>query len=172
MNKKNAIISGVLVSAIAEVFLVYLVYFNQLRFEPIIPVDTQVWLNALFNGISAIFLFLAVSFIRKNKKKQHVISIHLSLLFSALFLINYIFYHSSVGHVVYGNEDYKILYFGVLITHLIASFISLPLIFVSYLLGLFNHLKAHKQLAYTTFFIWEYVSITGVLIVLIRKFLD
>ena len=172
MNQKNAIILGLIISVIAEVFLVYLVYFNQFKIEPVMDLSKQVWLNALFNSLSAISLFFAMLAIKKKQVKKHVLSIHLALAFSALFLINYILYHSSAGHVPFEGESYRILYFSVLITHLVASFISLPLVFISYLLGVFGHVYAHKKIAFKTFLLWEYVSITGVLIVLIRKFLN
>ena len=94
------------------------------------------------------------------------------MLCSALFLVNYIFYHLAVGHISFTNESFKIPYYIILITHLLMSVISLPLVFLTYAFGFLNRLQEHKKIAKITFFAWEYVSITGVIIVLCLKFLN
>lgn len=170
---KNIIIwSSLGLSLVAEIFLIFIIYFNSNKIPSILPSDIQSWISALMNGLSAISLYIAWLNIKKGKQKWHILFIHFALFFSSLFLINYILYHLSVGHVKFTNENYQFLYFGVLITHLLGSIIVLPMIFSSYFLGISGHLKEHKKLAKFTFFLWEYVSVTGVLIVFMLKFLN
>jgi putative membrane protein len=172
MSKNRIIVGSLLISIIAELFLVYIIYFNPNKISAIYDQELQSWMSAVMNGLSALSLTCAIFFIRRNDKTNHIIFIHFALLFSSLFLINYIFYHLSVGHVRFTNEEYKVVYFFTLITHLFTSIISLPMIFTTYALGIFNYLPDHKRFAKLTFVLWEYVSITGVLIVLMLKFLN
>ena len=152
---KKIIISSLVISFIAEMFLFYLTYFNKTTIEPIMDLSTQIWLNALFNASSAILLIIAVLFIKKKKRKQHIQFIHFALMASALFLINYIFYHMAIGRTLFQNQDYYIAYYSILVTHLIGSVITLPLIFTTYGLGIFGKLHLHKKLAKITFFFFH-----------------
>lgn len=172
MSKSKILIASLLTSILAELFLVYIIYFNPTKISAIYDTDLQSWVSASMNALSALSLFLAWISIRKKDKTKHILLIHFALLFSSLFLINYIFYHLSIGHVKFTNESYKVAYFSILITHLMTSIIALPMIFVSYTFGVSGHLVEHKRFAKITFFLWEYVSITGVLIVLMLKFLN
>lgn len=130
------------------------------------------WLNGFFNLASATTLIMAFRAIKKRMIKFHIIFIHLSLLFSGLFLISYILYHLSIGHIEYTNKTFQEIYFLILITHVFASIVSLPLIFSTYFLGIFNLKDKHKLLAKKTFSLWLYVSITGFIIVLFQRLLN
>jgi putative membrane protein len=172
LNKNVVFISSLIMAIIAELFLVYIIYFNPNKIAPIYNTELQVWVNALMNSLSAICLAVAVLFIKQKKKTQHILYIHFSILYSSIILLNYIYYHLSVGHVRFTNPDFRNVYLVILATHLLSSVISLPLIFSTYTLGIFNYLDEHKKLAKATFYLWEYVSITGVVIVLMLKFLN
>ncbi len=172
MSETKVIALSSLTAIVAEIFLVFIIYFNPHKLAPIYDTELQIWINALMNLGAAICLAVAFYFIKKKKKSEHVLMIHLALLFSALFLVNYIFYHMSVGHTVFRNQDFRVLYLILLGTHLLTSVISLPFIFTTYGLGITDNLLAHKRLAKWTFIMWEYVSVTGVLIVLMLKFLN
>lgn len=172
MSKNKVIALSSLVAILAEIFLVFIIYFNPYKLEPIYDKELQVWVNALMNFCSAISLAIAVYFIKNKKRSEHVFMIHLALLFSALFLVNYIFYHMSVGHTIFTNESFRVPYLIILGTHLLTSVISLPFIFTTYGLAITDNLVSHKRIAFFTFVLWEYVSVTGVVIVLMLKFLN
>ena len=172
MSKKKIILTSLILGVLAEGFLIFLIYFNPAKIEPLYAKDLQPWVNALFNSLSALSLTAAIMAIKNKKIRLHKILIHFSLFFSSLFLINYIFYHMSVGHVIFNNPDFRVIYLFILASHLLCSLIALPLIFITYSLGLFNYLQTHKELAKLTFLLWEYVSVTGVIIVLMIKFLN
>lgn len=172
MNINRIIFFSIWIALLAESLLIYLIYFLPIRFPPLYRPDLQIWVNAILNFASAISVFIAYLLIKRKKKLWHKLFIHLGLFFSGLFLINYIFYHFSVGHSTFTNETYRPLYLFILISHLLCSIISLPLIFISYGLAIFGHLSTHKKLARVSFLCWEYVSLTGILIVFMVKFLN
>lgn len=172
MPENRVIAFSSLIAISAEIFLIFIIYFNPYKLEPIYDKDLQVWINALMNFLSAVSLASAVYLIKKKRRSEHIFMIHMALLFSALFLVNYIFYHMSVGHTIFLNDYYRTPYLIILATHLLSSVICLPLIFTTYGLAITDHLKSHKRIAIYTFFLWEYVSVTGVVIVLMLKFLN
>ena len=172
MPKSKVIAISSLTAIVAELFLVFIIYFNPYKLDPIYDKELQVWINALMNFCSATCLGLAVLFIKKQRRSEHIFMIHLALLFSALFLVNYIFYHMSVGHTLFVNETWRSIYLFILACHLLVSVISLPFIFTTYGLAITNHFASHKKIALLTFFMWEFVSVTGVVIVLMLKFLN
>ncbi|MBT4793389.1 MAG: DUF420 domain-containing protein [Halobacteriovoraceae bacterium] len=172
MSTKKLLFISVGLGLLVKIFLIYIIYFNPIKIIPIAAPSTQSWISATANTLSAVSLIIAFMAIKKNQRQAHIIFIHMALFFSFLFLVNYIFYHLAIGHVRFTNSTYFIPYFGILITHLICAAIALPLIFYTYTLGLFQKLSAHKKLAKITFSLWLYVSITGVMIVLMLKLLN
>jgi putative membrane protein len=165
MTDKKISIYSIFTALFAETLLVFIIYLNPFKIASIFAQETHVIINGSLNGLSAIFLFIAIFFIKNKKVFLHKVFIGLAILSSALFLISYILYHMSIGHTVFSNLEFRNIYLIILATHLMASFISLPLIFTTTIFGLFNRLKSHKKLAMLTFVLWEYVSITGVIIV-------
>lgn len=161
---------SLLISLAAEFFIIYIIYFSPEKISPLYSPGLQMWVSAFMNFLSALSLFISIIFIKKNLRNLHIFYIRLALLFSSLFLINYIFYHLSVGHIIFTNLEYRTLYLCILASHLFCSLIGLPMIFTTYALGEFKHFKLHKKLAPSTFFIWEYISLSGVVIVLMLKF--
>lgn len=171
-HSKRIILTCLLLSFIAEAALVFIIYFNPFKITPLYSPSIQPWVNAFFNTASAISIGIAYKYIKYKHIRMHKIFVHLALIFSTLFLINYIFYHLSVGHMIFENQSWRTLYLLLLMTHLLCSIITLPLIFISYGLGIFGRLADHKKLAKWTFLLWEYVSISGVMVVLMLKLLN
>jgi putative membrane protein len=172
ISNKKIFLSGLFIGLLAEILLIFLIYLNPYKISPIMPQSLQMWVNCLCNLSSSIALFIAFYKIKKKSIKAHKRFIGIALFFSSLFLINYILYHMSIGHTIYTNIEFRSLYLFILGSHLIASLISLPLIFITVAYGFFDRLREHKKLAFSTFILWQYVSITGVLIVLFLKFLN
>ncbi len=154
---------------IAEASLVYIIYFNTQKLPPPYDQNLMPWISATLNLCSALSLFTAFYFIQKQNKRAHITWIHITLLFSTAFLVNYIYYHLSVGHTIFKHDYLRPYYLIVLISHLGASFVSLPMIFVTYALGVTGRLTRHKKIAKYTFALWMYVSLTGVMVVLMLK---
>jgi len=168
---KKTIFISLLLALICECALFYIIYFNPNKMSPILDPSLQMSLSGAFNFISAILLFIAYLKIKNKKIKAHIVFIHLALLSSAAFLINYIFYHLTVGHVTFTHPSLRPYYLFILITHLLASVTALPLIFITYSLAITKDYSAHKKTAKMTFLLWEYVSVSGVLLILFLKFI-
>ena len=89
----------------------------------------------------------------------------LAVLTSAIFLVFYLVYHYHAGSVPFpGQGPTRWLYFTVLISHtFLATFGVVPLVFLTLLRALQRDFSRHRLIAATTFPIWVYVSVTGVL---------
>ena len=172
ISNKKILISSLAIGIVAETFLIFLIYLNPYKITPIMEQSDQMWVNCLCNLFSSLSLFIAFYKIKKKDIKGHKRYIGIALFFSSLFLVNYILYHMSIGHTIFTNTEFRSLYLIILASHLITSVISLPMIFMTVAFGFFERLREHKKLAFTTFILWQYVSITGVLIVIFLKFLN
>lgn len=125
--------------------------------------------NAIINSLVSIFLVLGYYAIRyKKNKSTHQAFMLTAFVMSSIFLISYVTYHYSSGHVAYGGEGFlKYLYFFILITHILLAAIILPLVLYTIYWTSINRYDKHKKLARITFPLWLYVSVTGVLVYLL-----
>ena len=170
-NSNGAPLAGVAaVSAAAIAFLFWLIYFKGKAAGHSPWVDQLPWLNALFNGCSAVCLVAGYRLIKQGKRAQHRLAMLSAFGFSTLFLLSYIAYHAMHAESHFPGQGWvRPLYFLILISHISLSVVSLPLVLSSLLLGLMGRFAPHKRLARWTFPIWLYVSVTGVAIVLFLK---
>ena len=84
---------------------------------------------------------------------------------SALFLTSYLVYHANVGSVPFqGQGAMRVVYFSILITHVILAALILPLALVTLSRALSRRFDRHRTIARWTLPIWLYVSVTGVVI--------
>ena len=89
----------------------------------------------------------------------------LALGLSIAFLVSYVAYHASVGHVSYmGHGFAKGVYFAVLIPHVLLAAASLPFIILTALRAMRGQFDRHVKLARFTLPLWLYVSLSGVLV--------
>jgi uncharacterized membrane protein YozB (DUF420 family) len=124
-------------------------------------------LNALFNGLSFIFLICGFIFIRKGDVRRHRIFMLSAVASSALFLTGYLIYHSMAGTTRFAETGWpRVLYFFILTSHTILAMITLPMAIATLILALKKRFDKHPRIARITLPIWLYVSITGVLIYL------
>jgi putative membrane protein len=121
--------------------------------------------NATLNAASATLLLLGLTAIRSGRREIHKRLMVSALGASVVFLVGYVVYHYTHGDTRYdGIGAIRILYFGVLITHVVLSIVMLPMILTTFYLATRGRFSAHKRLARWTLPIWLYVSITGVVI--------
>jgi putative membrane protein len=170
MTTKQLIKASIGLSAVLIAALFYLIY----GLEGVVSVQGDYsWLsglNALLNSVSTVFLILGWIFIIKGYTKSHIASMATALVSSALFLVSYIIYHSIVGDTVYTGEGaIRVLYFSVLISHVVLTFVGLPLILLTVSAALLTRFEMHKKWARFALPIWLYVSVTGVVIYLMLK---
>jgi uncharacterized membrane protein YozB (DUF420 family) len=124
-------------------------------------------LNATLNGISATFLLVGYLLIRQGRYALHKRCMLGALFSSTLFLISYVIYHANVGSRPFtGTGPVRLLYFAILITHVILAAAILPLALVTTARGLREQYIRHVKVARWTLPLWLYVSVTGVIIYL------
>lgn len=81
------------------------------------------------------------------------------------FLISYVVYHYNAGSTRFAGPGWiRPVYFFILITHVILAAAVLPMAVATARLGLKNRIESHRKIAWWTFPIWIYVSITGLLV--------
>ncbi len=124
-------------------------------------------LNATLNAVSAAFLLIGYIFIRRGDRTLHKRCMLGALTASALFLISYVIYHANVGSRPFtGQGIVRVVYFAVLITHVVLAAVILPLALVTAARALRSQFDRHVRIARWTLPIWLYVSVTGVVIYL------
>ena len=123
--------------------------------------------NATLNGLAAIFLTTGYVLIRRGHRELHKRCMLAALTTSALFLVSYVIYHANIGSRPFpGQGAIRVVYFGILITHVVLATAILPLALVTAARGLTAQYDRHVRLARWTLPIWLYVSVTGVAIYL------
>ena len=86
---------------------------------------------------------------------------------STLFLISYVVYHANAGSKPFtGHGPIRLVYFAILLTHVILAAAIVPLALVTLLRGLRARYDAHVRIARWTLPVWLYVSVTGVVVYL------
>ena len=122
-------------------------------------------INATLNGISAILLTIGWVLISKRRIEQHRKVMLSAFATSTLFLICYVIYHANVGSRPFtGQGPIRVVYFTILITHIILAAATLPLALITLSRALRSRFDRHKRIARWTLPIWLYVSVTGVVI--------
>ncbi len=124
-------------------------------------------LNATLNAIAATLLVCGYLLIRRGRRKLHEQCMLGALATSALFLVSYVTYHYHAGSRPFtGQGPIRIVYFTILVTHVVLAAVILPLALVTAARGLRSQFDHHVRIARWTFPIWLYVSVTGVVIYL------
>ena len=139
-----SIVAGIIaVSAVASLFLAWLVYFHaptdvagtHLTFLPA--------LNAVLNTCCTLALLAGLRLILKRRVLAHRNAMFTAFLFSTLFLVSYITNHALHGDMRFAGQGHVLrsTYFALLISHIALSVVALPMILVTFFLS------AHRPLS-------------------------
>lgn len=124
-------------------------------------------LNATLNAISAILLTAGYILIRRGRPDLHKRCMLAALTTSALFLTSYLIYHYNTGSRPFqGQGVVRVVYFAILITHVVLAITILPLALTTTARGLTAQYDRHVRIARWTLPVWLYVSVTGVVVYL------
>ncbi len=124
-------------------------------------------LNAILNSCATALIVCGLIAIKHRQPKVHATFMIAALAVSAVFLVSYLIYHYHVGHVRFAGEGaVRVVYFTILISHLILAIANLPMIILTVIPALRQRYDKHRRLARITAPVWLYVSITGVIIYL------
>ena len=172
MNKKKLYNRLITATSIAIPVVVAILF--RVRIPNVEPLDQLPPIYAGINALTTIFLLIALAAIKQGKRKLHERLMKVNILFSLAFLVMYIAYHMTSDPTPYGivdgvfvaSQTSKIIYFTILISHIILSIALIPLVLLSYSKTVLVDFAAHKKIARIAFPIWLYVTITGVVVYL------
>lgn len=120
---------------------------------------------ATINAFTAVILIVALWAVKSKKIRLHEKLMKTAIVFSVLFLALYVLYHMTSNSTKFGGEGpIRIVYFILLISHILLSIVVIPFVLITYVRAITNNIDLHKKIAKFTFPIWLYVAISGVLV--------
>ncbi len=152
------------VAYVLSAIVIALVILMRGDYKPDLGFDTSFLpaVNAILNTFCALCLMMAVFFIKRRNIIMHRRMIYGAMVFSALFLLCYVLYHFTNVETKYcGEGTDRIIYFVILITHIILAGLSLPFILMTFIRGYTFQVEKHRKMAKWVYPIWLYVAITG-----------
>ena len=162
-NKWILTVSIAIPVAVAGLFLVKLKDFG----ISVTPLTFLPPIYATINAVTAIVLISAVLAIKNGKRKIHENLMKTAIALSLAFLVMYIAYHMTTDSTAFGGSGaIKYVYFFILLSHIILSIATIPLVLITYVRALAEKFDQHKKIAKITFPIWLYVAVTGVVVYL------
>lgn len=145
--------------------------------SPALLGDIDIWrilpaADATLNAIAAALLVIGYVLIKRRREVAHKRVMLSAFAVSSVFLACYLTYH--IGGRLAGRSEIRFtepppiryIYFSILISHVLLAFTVPVLAIATIWLGLKDRRAAHRRLAWWTFPIWLYVSVTGVIIYL------
>lgn len=122
-------------------------------------------INATLNGTAAVLLVTAKRLIGRRQIAAHKRTMIAAFATSVLFLICYLYYHAHAGVLHFAGQGWRRpVYFSLLASHTVLAVIIVPLILISLKRGLKRQDAKHLNIAPLTYWLWLYVSVTGVVI--------
>jgi len=126
---------------------------------------SQATLNAGLNASSAFFLVAGYAFIRRGNVSAHRASMLTATSASIAFLVSYVIYHLRVGSVHFQGTGWaRPMYFSILLSHTSLAVVNVGFVAVTLTRALRDNFAAHRRIAPYTWWLWMYVSVTGVLV--------
>jgi len=157
-----------LVSIAAVAFIAFILFRNSatagpdLRFMPAV--------NAVCNALSAACLIAGFIAVRRRAIRLHRALMISAFVLSAVFLAGYLAYHFVHGDTAYTGVGFiRLVYFFILITHILLSITVVPLALTSFYFAFAKAFDRHRRLNRVFLPIWLYVSMTGVVIFLMLR---
>ncbi|MBC7980289.1 MAG: DUF420 domain-containing protein [Armatimonadetes bacterium] len=147
-----------------------------------IPLPEGVSLNflpathAMINSLVAAVLIMALFAVKLGKIGLHKKLILGAMGLSTIFLLGYVVYHFTNIETLFGDINHdgdlnidelkavgtmRPVYMVLLISHIMAAAISLPLILLTFIAAWTNRFNDHRSMARWVFPIWLYVAVTG-----------
>jgi protein SCO1/2/putative membrane protein len=126
-------------------------------------------INASLNATSGILLCLAMVMIQGKRVRAHAYLMIAAVVSSTAFLACYLTYHylkhqAGAALTRYPDVAGQTFYQGMLLSHTILAVVVLPMIFMTLFRAYKRQWDKHRRIARPTFWVWLYVSATGVLV--------
>jgi uncharacterized membrane protein YozB (DUF420 family) len=123
--------------------------------------------NATLNAASVCLLVTAFILIKRGQWYAHACTMIAATVVSAVFLACYLTYHALHGEKttnLHSHDWLRYVYLAVLIPHLLLAVGMLPMIYMTLMRAYHRQWAGHRRMALPTFWIWTYVSVTGVVV--------
>ena len=122
-------------------------------------------INATLNGIAALLLVTGKRLIGHRQIEAHKRTMMAAFSTSVVFLVCYLYYHAHAGVLHFAGQGWRRpVYFTLLTSHTLLAVVIVPLILVTLSRGLKHQYAKHVKISPLTFWLWLYVSVTGVVI--------
>jgi len=103
--------------------------------------------------------------IKRKRVRIHFYCMTTAFVSAAVFLILFILKYFLYGATAYSGQGLsRWILSAIFYTHEPLAVINVPLVMLSFLSGFKKRFRTHRELAYISFAIWCYVSVTGILI--------
>ena len=118
--------------------------------------------HAVLNTLVSFALVGAIVAVKAGRIALHRGFIMVAMGLSVLFLLCYVAYHFTTVETRFGGEGWvRMVYFFLLITHIVLAAVSLPAILLTFTAAWTNRFSAHRRMARWVFPVWLYVAVTG-----------
>ncbi len=165
--KKNDRLAFILIFLVSAIVFAAVVILSRVTVDVNLGFDKHIFarLNALINTFVALMLLGGLFAVKDKRYRTHKKLMLWAIGFSVMFLISYICHHLFTGETSYGGSGLpKIVYYFILITHVVLAGLILPFILFTAYRGLTADYHRHKKLARITWPLWLYVAVTGVIV--------
>jgi uncharacterized membrane protein YozB (DUF420 family) len=127
--------------------------------------------NASLNALATVLLVVGYVLIKRRQEVAHKWTMLGCFGVSVVFLACYLTYHFNIPggskrFPSYPPDAVRYGYYALLLSHVVLAAAVPFLAVITIWLGLADRRRAHRKLAWWTFPIWLYVSITGVVVYL------
>ena len=167
--QKNDKLANVLIIVFSIIVFVAVVFLSRIKVDLDLPFDVHIFakVNAIINSAVSFLLLVGLLAVKRSRYALHKKVMLTAMVLSFLFLVSYICHHLLSDSTSYGGEGaIKIVYYIILISHILLAAIILPFILFTSYRALVAEWPGHKKLARITWPIWFYVSVTGVIVYL------
>lgn len=123
--------------------------------------------NATLNATACALLVVGYIFIKRRQYAAHAYMMCSAFVVSMAFLTCYLIYHYLYGDKSSGLPPgllRNFYLFVILLPHVLLATIVVPMILRTLFLAYRRNWVAHPRIARPTFWVWLYVSVTGVII--------
>ena len=128
----------------------------------LLPRTTRAQAMDVLSSQAAVAGYRAIKVKNRSLHKRLMVSAFCA---SSLFLVGYLAYHYVHGDTKFlGQGPIRVLYFSVLISHVLLSIAIVPMALASFYFALQERFKTHAKVARILYPVWLYVSVTGVAI--------
>jgi putative membrane protein len=169
MLKKNDKGAKWFIGVVSAIVFLAVVALKNIALDMNPPFDIHIFarINAVINSLVSILLIAGLWAVKSQKFELHKRIMLFAIILSVLFLVSYICHHLLAGDTKFGGQgSIRLIYFFILITHIILAAVILPFILFTSYRAMVGEWPAHRKIARLTWPIWLYVSVTGVVVYL------